>query len=558
MSESIRTISFLGAAVVIGLLAWITRPAPAPRSVVGTTDVVRPFDVAEAASLKIQRYDAEEGKLEKFEVAKVGGRWVIPSHDGYAADAEAQLTKVASLFTGMKAIGAPASDDPKQHGDFGVKEPGESTSGDGKEYGRLVTISNSDGKDLVNLIVGKSAAPTGGDEGAAAKSYRFVRKVGQDPVYVVEISLDAITTKFEDWIERDLLKLDSFNVAKLDLHDYSIEPQRVGRQVRMVFVPRMDTVVDWDSTGNEWKLQKMLLYQRGETLEALEAGLADDEELNKSKLDGVKTAVDDLKIVDVERKPKVLFDALKDEKLAQEEQALDTLQEFGFFVMADDGPQKLKVKGSNGGLDISMKDGVRYVLNFGNPKSAEKGNSSKLNRYLMVTAQVDDSMIPMPMLEPEDEEPAGPESGDKEEDAKPEDKKDETADDGSEAKKDKETDEDEPSSDNEQKKAAAAKKKREDVKKRNKQKLEERNDKLKKAQARVTELNARFNDWFYVVSDDVYKKVQLGRADIVKDRETAKDAGFGVDAFRKLEKEGVQGKSSTAPPPPPRTPGFNM
>ena len=48
-----------------------------------------------------------------------------------------------------------------------------------------------------------------------------------------------------------------------------------------------------------------------------------------------------------------------------------------------------------------MKDGVLYVLNFGNPKSAEKGDSSKLNRYLMVTAKVDESMIPMPMLEPE-------------------------------------------------------------------------------------------------------------------------------------------------------------
>src|SRR4051812_37161189 len=105
MNESIRTLTFLGAAAVIGLLAWVTRPAPAPRTAVGLTDVVKPFDVADAASLKIQRYDADEGKLEKFEVAKEGGRWLIPSHDSYPADAEAQLTKVASLFTGMKAVG---------------------------------------------------------------------------------------------------------------------------------------------------------------------------------------------------------------------------------------------------------------------------------------------------------------------------------------------------------------------------------------------------------------------------------------------------------------------
>jgi hypothetical protein len=564
MNESIRTLTFLGAAAVVGLVAWVTRPAPAPRSTAGETDVVKPFDVADAASLTIKRYDAEEGKLEKFEVAKEAGRWIIPSHDGYPADADAQLTKVAGLFTGMKAVGAQASDDPKQHGDFGVKEPDENSSGDGKEFGRVVTITDTDGKELVNLIVGKSAAATDGGESASAKSYRFVRKVGYDPVYVVDISLDAITTKFEDWIERDLLKLDSFNVAKLDLHDYSLvpvqDPDTGG--VALSLVRRMDTEVKWNADSSAWDLEKMTRYQGSQ---AVEGGLADDEELNKAKLDGVKTAVDDLKIVDVDRKPKVLFDALKDEKLAKDRQARAELQQYGFFVTSEPGTNKLKVFATNGGLSVSMKDGVKYDLYFGDPKSAEKDDSSKLNRYLMVIAQVDESMIPLPMLEPEDEEPVGPESGEKPEDAKPEEEEeepaDEKADDADETKKDDEKKaEDAPEDD--QKKADAAKKKRDEVKKRNKQKMDERNDKLKKAQARVAELNARFNDWFYVVSDDVYKKVQLGRADIVKDRDTAKDEGFGVDAFRKLEQGGVEGKAPAAntPPAPPRglPSGFGM
>ena len=211
---------------------------------------------------------------------------------------------------------------------------------------------------------------------------------------------------------------------------------------------------------------------------------------------------------------------------------------------------------------MSMKDGVKYDLYFGDPKSAEKDDSSKLNRYLMVIAQVDESMIPLPMLEPEDEEPAGPESGEKPEDAKPEEEEEEPADKADDETKQDDEKKAEDSPENDQKKADAVKKKREEVKKRNKQKMDERNDKLKKAQARVAELNARFNDWFYVVSDDVYKKVQLGRADIVKDRDTAKDEGFGVDAFRKLEQGGVEGKApaANAPPPPPRglPPGFGM
>ena len=57
----------------------------------------------------------------------------------------------------------------------------------------------------------------------------------------------------------------------------------------------------------------------------------------------------------------------------------------------------------------------------------------------------------------------------------------------------------------------------------------------------VKELNARFADWYYVVSEDVYKKIRLTRSDIVKEAATAKDEGFGIDAFRKLEEDGAKG-----------------
>jgi hypothetical protein len=56
----------------------------------------------------------------------------------------------------------------------------------------------------------------------------------------------------------------------------------------------------------------------------------------------------------------------------------------------------------------------------------------------------------------------------------------------------------------------------------------------------VAELNARFADWYYVVSEDVYKKIRLVRGDIVKEAAKAKEEGFGVDAFRKLEEEGLK------------------
>ena len=88
----------------------------------------------------------------------------------------------------------------------------------------------------------------------------------------------------------------------------------------------------------------------------------------------------------------------------------------------------------------------------------------------------------------------------------------------------------------------------------NERKLNDYNDKKKKAEVRVKELNARFADWYYVVSEDVYKKIRLVRSDIVKESAAAKEEGFGVDAFRKLEEGGVKGASK--PTPAPSSPGF--
>jgi hypothetical protein len=89
--------------------------------------------------------------------------------------------------------------------------------------------------------------------------------------------------------------------------------------------------------------------------------------------------------------------------------------------------------------------------------------------------------------------------------------------------------------------------------------LDEWNDKKKKADNKVRELNARFAEWYYVISEDVYKKIHLGRGDLIKESDKAKEEGFGVDALRDIEKRGVENKkpesTSTTPAP---SPEFNM
>ena len=81
---------------------------------------------------------------------------------------------------------------------------------------------------------------------------------------------------------------------------------------------------------------------------------------------------------------------------------------------------------------------------------------------------------------------------------------------------------------------------RERIKKENERKMNAYATSGRRPRLKKAELNARFADWYYVVSEDVYKKIHLVRSDIVKESATAKEEGFGIDAFRKLEDEGLK------------------
>jgi hypothetical protein len=69
----------------------------------------------------------------------------------------------------------------------------------------------------------------------------------------------------------------------------------------------------------------------------------------------------------------------------------------------------------------------------------------------------------------------------------------------------------------------------------------------------VRELNGRFADWYYVISEDVYKKLHLSRSDIIKEGAKAADEGTGLNAFRKLEKEGLKKPEAKKPDGGPST-----
>jgi hypothetical protein len=252
----------------------------------------------------------------------------------------------------------------------------------------------------------------------------------------------------------------------------------------------------------------------------------------------------------------------------------------------------IDVLSTEGEVIARMKDGVQYVLRFGQstvgeakdekevkePKDEKDAKNSHLNRYLFVSAKFDPEMVPKPKLEPlagsdqpaEDQQPAAgneddpaktPETKTAQKSAAPAAKKGDDKK-GSDAKKgdDKKSAEpaksaDEPKADDkpkvEEPKAEktpedkakdeqAAKEKRELAEKENKRKQEDYDSKLKKGEEHVKELNERFADWYYVISDETYRKIHLGRAEVVKKKEKPAGSGDSVGDLKELEK-GLKG-----------------
>ena len=152
-------------------------------------------------NLEIVEFDDERGEVHPLQVSQVEvkkkTRWSIPSHENYPADAKDQVASAAAGLMGLKVI-EMVSDNQGDQREYGVVDPNPkdlkmATRGVGKR----VVMKDKDGKDLLALIIGKEVPGRPG--------LLYVRKVNQSPIYIVEAKTDRLSTKFENWIERNLL-----------------------------------------------------------------------------------------------------------------------------------------------------------------------------------------------------------------------------------------------------------------------------------------------------------------------------------------------------------------
>ncbi len=549
------------------LTGWWVQPRFQARSITAELQSVlfpKLEDVAQAGSLEIVSYNEELAELSPFKVVKTGGVWVLPAHDNYPADAQEHLAAAATELIDMKPLDV-MSESPADHETFGVIEPDPQKIEAGMTgVGKLLEIRDEAGAALARLVVGKEDRQPAGAAGGT-RLLRFVRISGQDPVYRVEIDTSKLTTRFDDWIEKDLLKLSPWDVRNVTLDDYALAAvQAEGRM--MVEQQRQSRVqLAYNDQDAEWSLTSLEVFNpEDSTAEPEMVTLGDDQELDTAKLNDLRNALGDLKIIDVARKPAGLTADLEAEaSFLDDDEAVRSMQQRGFLPLSSG-----EILSTDGETVVGMKDGVEYVLRFGAGTSVvqtgedagEVGERSEVpGRYLLVMARFNESLLEKPVLEPvPGEEPA---ETTEPETTEPETTEPETTDGSSFSRSgpfrlvaqadddaavageaaeqgsaeepsggDESADaEDGPPSpapsaaealqaaDEAEAKAQAAREERRRVERENRRRQEEYDEQVESGKKRVRELNGRFAAWYYIVSDEEYAKIHLSQADVVRE-----------------------------------------
>jgi len=271
VSDPVKTGGFVLAAVLSVVLVLVTGPSSERGATFedeGTVFFPELTAPDQAASLEVIEVDLGTVTERRFQVKRDdAGRWRIPSHHDYPADAKDRMAEAASLLIGLRR-GRAVTETRADHARLGVCDPTDGTAPvEGR--GTKVTFRDGAGNVLAALILGKRVEDRSG--------LRYAREPERMRSYTIELDAE-ISARFADWIETDLLELQESEIERLTFHGYSVDEQE-GRLVDL------DKKVIAKKDGYEWTV----------------IGAAAGEEANASTLDRATSTLDDLRIVGVQR-----------------------------------------------------------------------------------------------------------------------------------------------------------------------------------------------------------------------------------------------------------------
>lgn len=421
-------------------------------------------DPLECTSLEVVGLDPDTSSPVAFKVMLKDGKWVIPSHYNYPADAKDRLAKTAAGIIDLTRD-VLVSDRSADYDSLGVSDPTDMKSYNAKGTGKRVTLRDKTDRILADFIIG--------DEVVDRAGMRYVRVPAEKMTYAVKADVD-LSTRFSDWIETNLLKLDSSKIRRVTFVNHKVDPER-GK-----IIPGETLTIERSDSNAPWKLDK----------------IAEGQEINTDTINTLISALSDLKIAGVRPKPDGLTRDLKGGEGIRLDQATRiSLGEKGFYIVKD------QLISNQGDVIVECDDGAQYTLRFGevvfargealssgkeskdkkkadDPKSKNEGSIE--SRYLFATIAFFPELLPPPAEKPDaaislPDEPFLLPAGDPKRVA------------------------DEKKIDDERKKKDDEKKKR-----------------LEEAKKGIDERSDRFAPWYYLVPGDAFRNIVLDRSALSK------------------------------------------
>ncbi len=343
MNQRQRTIAMIVLAALAALITWITRPAPtvdARYADIGQPLVEALTDPGQVAQVEVIAYDTDRARHSALLLRFTDGRWIIPSAYDYPADASARIAETASMLVGLKRE-AVVTERRIDHASLGLIDPTDE-SGDPEGRGVKLTITSAEGDTLADVMIG--------DAFEGVERERFVRLAGSDRAYRTTFHAppgEALSTSLVDWINPDLLRLSTGDIASVRVDTATVDESQGARLEGERY-----TIARTTSGGEGgWEL-----FAQGETSSA-----AENPETS-SAAEAIAEAIVGLRLVGVEPMPGKLSALVTgaDSDIAFDQSDLLNLQRAGFFI----SPRGEFIANA-GNMIIETTDGLAITLWFG-------------------------------------------------------------------------------------------------------------------------------------------------------------------------------------------------
>lgn len=396
----IKTLALAAAAGATVALVVAARPSDKPFAGAsgdqGSALAPELTDPQKVASLEVIGWDEQAARPRAFKVEVQGNRWVVPSAFNYPVDATQNMAAAASSFIGALRERV-VTDLVTEHARLGVVAPDDVTSSATAGRGTRVTMRDSTGKTVADLIIGGPVADPAAAPGAPP-ARRYVREAGKNRVFTTTLN-QSYSTRLADWVQTDLLQVTADSVKRVAIDRYNVDEQKgtiVDLKTLALTRPDAGRPANPDQPAPErvWTLTSSHGPVQGT-----------GGSVNQARADDLLAALGSLKIVGVRPKPANLAALMAGEKgegkISPSDQA--NLQRHGFFITSQGA-----LVANEGSMTVGCGDGVVYTLWIGELATDEAtkdqaagadssadapGDKQADGRYMMVTVSFDQTLV---------------------------------------------------------------------------------------------------------------------------------------------------------------------